>query len=125
MKINERIKYLRKTELKLTQVEFGKKIGLSGVAITHWEKGDRAIGETAIKLICKTFDVNYVWLVDGKGEIFAHTQDTLIDQLCEQYDLNDVQRRIIETVMTLTDDQINDFTMRIFGFEAIKKDQNE
>ena len=125
MSINERLKHLRKIELKLTQVEFGEKLGLTGVAIAHWEKGDRSINEMAIKSICKTFDVNYSWLVDGKGEIFSHTQETLIDQLCEQYDLNDVQRRIIETVMTLTDDQINDFTMRIFGFEAIKKDQNE
>lgn len=124
MNINERLKYLRKQELKLTLKEFGKKIGLSESRISNFEKGD-TLTDRNIKVICKTFDVNYAWLVDGKGEIFAHTQDTLIDQLCAEYGLNDVQRRIIETVMTLTDDQINDFTTRIFGFEAIKKDQDD
>ena len=61
-------------------------------------------------------------MVYGEGEIFNTIQKTLIDRLVDEYELNDIQRRIIETVLELDDEQINTFTLKFFGFEAIKKD---
>ena len=120
--LQERIKYLRKVELDLTQVEFGDKLGISGSAVTGWEKGNRTPNESTIKLICKEYKVNYAWLVDGVGEIFNSIEKTLIDRLAEEYKLNDIQIRMIEAILELSDDQINMFTSKFFGFEAIKKD---
>ena len=37
--IHERIKFLRKNELKMTQIEFGKRLGSAGPTIVGWEKG--------------------------------------------------------------------------------------
>ena len=68
--MNARIKYLRKNELKMTQTTFGKKIGLTGAAITRIEKGNNNASEQTLLSICREFNVNEEWLRTGKGEIF-------------------------------------------------------
>lgn len=67
--INERIKELR-TKLEMSQEEFGNKIGLSKSGISNLENGTRGIRERHINLICKVFNVNESWLVEGKSPIF-------------------------------------------------------
>lgn len=123
--IKDRIKFLRKEKLNLTQIEFGKKLGSAGSTVVGWEKGDRIPPESTIKLICNEFNVNYAWLKDGVGDIFSETNKSLIDLLCEENELNDIQRRIIEAVIELSDDEINAFTMRFFGYKAIEKDDHK
>ena len=71
--IHERIKYLRKDILHLTQIDFGKKIGIAGTTVTGWEKRNMKPSETALKTICNEFNVNYNWLVDGDGNIFIES----------------------------------------------------
>lgn len=122
MKINERIKFLRKDLLRLTQTEFGEKLGIGKSAISHIESGSSLVTEQNMKLICKEFHVNYIWLKEGEGEVFNTVEKSLIDRLTDEYELNPVQRRIIEQVITLSDDEINCFTQKFFGFDAIKKE---
>ena len=122
MKINERIKYLRKDLLKLTQTDFGEKLGIGKSAISHIESGTSLVTEQNMKLICKEFHVNYLWLKEGEGEVFSTVEKSLIDRLTDEYELNPVQRRIIEQVITLSDDEINCFTEKFFGFKAIEKE---
>jgi len=122
MKINERIKYLRKDLLKLTQTDFGEKLGIGKSAISHIESGTSLVTEQNMKLICKEFHVNYIWLKEGEGEVFSTVEKSLIDRLTDEYELNPVQRRIIEQVITLSDDEINCFTEKFFGFKAIEKE---
>lgn len=66
--ISERLKYLRKDVLNLSQKEFGEKIGATRDAIAAYERGV-SVKEPIIKLICKEFNVNYPWLKDGIGEM--------------------------------------------------------
>lgn len=66
--MNSRIKELRKA-LKLTQKEFGAKIGLCDSAITVWERSGK-IPREKILFICQTFHVNQTWLETGEGEMF-------------------------------------------------------
>ena len=75
MTIGERIKFLRKEQFNLTQPDFGKKIEISSAAICKIENGDRNPSEQTIKLICREFNVNYIWLVHGKGEMFNNTDN--------------------------------------------------
>ncbi len=70
--IGQRIKQLRKM-LKLSQEEFGKKIGKSASAIARYESGSREIDESTLKLIAKEFNVNEEWLKTGEGEMFTET----------------------------------------------------
>ena len=66
--IIDRFSQLRKLR-ELTQVEFGKLLGISGSAITQMEKGQTKINEKHIKLISGTLGLNEVWLRTGKGSM--------------------------------------------------------
>ncbi|MCL2380476.1 MAG: helix-turn-helix domain-containing protein [Treponema sp.] len=66
--MKERLKDLRK-HLNLTQSEFGKKIGMSDVAISYMESGRTAINNQNVNLICLTFGVNEDWFRFGIGEM--------------------------------------------------------
>ena len=83
--INERLKHLRKNVLRLTQSELGNTLGLGKAAVSKMESNTSTITEQNIKLICKEFNVNYDWLVDGKGEIFIDTDRTTIELLADDY----------------------------------------
>lgn len=72
--INERVRILRK-HLKLTQTEFGKKIGVAGNTITNYENGNRNLSPQTVKLICREFNVSYAWLVGGEGEMYTNVDN--------------------------------------------------
>lgn len=67
--MNERLKELR-TTLKLNQSEFGEKLGVSRDVISNIELNRADIKEPFIKLLCKTFRVDYMWLTTGVGDMF-------------------------------------------------------
>lgn len=60
---------LRKS-LKLTQQEFGNKIGLSKASIGNIENGIINLTDRNVSLICSTYNVNENWLRNGEGEMF-------------------------------------------------------
>ena len=64
--MNERIRQLRK-ELKLTQTEFGKRLGIKQTTVAGYETGGRVPIDAVISLICREFNVNEEWLRTGKG----------------------------------------------------------
>lgn len=68
-KMNERLKAIRK-KLSLSQEAFGKKLGVTGTAISRIEIGNRAITEQMILAICREFNVREEWLRNGTGEMF-------------------------------------------------------
>lgn len=77
--MKERIKTLRK-ELKLTQTEFGEKLGKASNTISNYEAGNRQIDSATIKLICSVYNVNPDWLLNGIGNMFldnAIVDDTI------------------------------------------------
>lgn len=114
--MNDRIRLLRKT-LYLNQEEFGKKIGVSNTAISKIEKAERNLTEQMILSICSVFRVNYFWLTEGKGEMFTGTPETVIDELVEEYGLDDLDRKIIEKYLSLSEDNrsvIKEYLKSIF-----------
>lgn len=64
--MNERIRQLRK-ELKLTQTEFGNRLGIKQTTVAGYETGGRVPIDAVISLICREFNVNEEWLRTGKG----------------------------------------------------------
>lgn len=64
--MKERIKQIRKAK-ELSQVEFGKKIGIGKTSVSKLETGENSPSEQTIILICKEFGVNEVWLRTGEG----------------------------------------------------------
>lgn len=61
--IGDRIKIARKNA-EMTQDELGKAIGLSGVAIMRYEKGQREPNKSVIESIAKVLGVNPNFLMD-------------------------------------------------------------
>ena len=75
MTIHERIKHLRKNELKLTQEEFAQKIKISRSNLANIESGKISITDRVCVDICTTFKVNEDWLRNGSGDIFQEETD--------------------------------------------------
>ena len=71
--IRERIQYLRRNVLELSQTEFGKILGVSQSVIANIEGGRLARPdqkEPLYKLICREFGVSEKWLFKGEGKIY-------------------------------------------------------
>lgn len=69
MEPRERVKELRKA-LGLTMEKFGNRLGVTKVAISNIERGNRKLTEQMLRSICREFDVNEDWLRTGEGEMF-------------------------------------------------------
>lgn len=101
--MNQRFKEMRK-ELKLTQVELGKVIGVSGAAIARIESGASKPTEAALQLICSRYHINYNWLVDGEGQMM---QELNADELVDKYAAgeSDLFRAMVKAFSSLPDEE--------------------
>lgn len=101
-KMNDRIKYLRAKILKLSQESFGEKIGLSKSGISNIENGIRNVTEQHIKLICSEFNVNENWLRTGEGIPFKQTSSSAMEQLCQEFNLNEFDANLVYEYLKLS-----------------------
>ena len=106
--MNGRIKALRK-ELKLTQQEFADKLNIKRGAVANYEIGRNEPIDAVISLICKTFNVNEVWLRSGEGEMFEELPEedevaAYVSELLEDDDnpLYDIIKDVMKTYNDLT-----------------------
>lgn len=76
--IGQRIKQIRVSE-GLSRDEFGASLGVSRDVINNVERARvKSTPESLIRLICKTYNVNYSWLAEGIGEMCPpETEDDL------------------------------------------------
>ena len=98
MNTYERIRQLRKNELKITQEEFSSKIDISRSNLGNIETGKVELTDRVISSICREFKVSYLWLTEGKGDIFTSTPESVVDELAEDYNLDDIDKKIIENI---------------------------
>lgn len=99
----ERVKEIR-TVLSLTLEKFGEKLGVGKTAISKIEKNERSLTDQMAKSICREYNVNYDWLMDEDGEMFSDLPQTVLDELCLQYELDDLDRFIVELYVGLPKD---------------------
>ena len=66
--ISERIKYLRKEILNLTQQKFVQNLNISRSNLAGIETGDPAPTDRVIKDICRIHNANEEWITKGIGE---------------------------------------------------------
>lgn len=101
-----RIRELRKYH-KLTQAEFGEKIGVKQVTIAGYENGIREPSDAIIKAIEREFPVNPQWLEDGVGEmIIEMSRNEEISSFMADVQLSDdtFKRKIIAGLAALDED---------------------
>jgi phage repressor protein C with HTH and peptisase S24 domain len=66
MQISEKIRKVREQN-ELTQAEFAAGVGVSQRSISNWETGERKPPLNVLKLLCKKYEVDPVWLItEGK-----------------------------------------------------------
>lgn len=100
MTANDRIKILRK-QLGLSQPKFGEKLGVGRDVIANLELNRVELKDMMLNLICKTFNVNSLWLEEGEGEMFIATPDSLVEDLATEFELTTMETEIISNFVNL------------------------
>ena len=103
MKVYERIKYLRKSELHMTQEQFAKELLISRSSLSVIEIGEVKVTESL------TYGVNEEWLRDGVEPIFKTlTKEeeiaSYLGDLISPSNTKDFQKRFIRALAKLDDD---------------------
>lgn len=119
--MNTRVKHIRKL-LNLSQEEFASRLGITAAGISRIESGKRNLTEQMLIHICKEFNVNEEWLRYGKGEIFKQFPNTVMKELMQQYQLDELDMRIISEYILLDDNKrrvIKEYIMKVADYNRL------
>lgn len=98
-----RIKAVRKDAGK-TQKEFGESLGVSRDTLASYESGRVIPSKTFIQLLCSEYHVSEDWLLNNGDNMYVSPDRDLLDELADEYHLNNIGRAIVETFLTLPPD---------------------
>lgn len=102
--INKRVRILRK-DLGLTLEKFGERLGVTKVAISNIENGNRNVTEQMIKSICREFYISEDWLRTGEGDMYEPIEDetaVIVSELLEESNpFYDIIKGIMKTYLEL------------------------
>lgn len=115
MEIHERIRYLRKDILKLTQQEFSDSLKISRSNMGNIEIGRIAVTDRVICDICEKFNINEEWLRTGNGSMYIELSkeeyiSTFIGNILKDKE-DSFKKRYIAMLSKLDED----------GWEALEK----
>ena len=115
MNINERVRYLRKEKLHMTQEAFGSPLGLTRANIANIEAGRISVTERVVLGLCDKYNVDENWLRNGIGDVFMElSREEYIAEFIGRVlkDKEDsFKKRYIEMLSKLDED----------GWEALEK----
>lgn len=116
MEIYERIRFLRKEKLKMSQDAFGDRLGVSRSVIKNIELNVLARPEqklSLIKLICKEFNVSEKWLLDGEGPMEAPADMFCLEDYLKERNATDLEISIMKAYFEL-DPEIRETVIQNF-----------
>lgn len=121
--IDKRLKELRK-ELGLTQQEFADKLGIKRNTIATYEAGKSKPSDSAIVLICNTFNVSIDWLRNGSGEMFLPDAGDELEALAKKYNYSAALAVFVEKLVNLSPekkDAVTNFLVEVAaGIQGLK-----
>ncbi|KSV59651.1 helix-turn-helix domain-containing protein [Acetivibrio ethanolgignens] len=121
----ERIKEVR-TSLGLTLEKFGDRVGVTKVAISNIEKGNRNLTEQMTKSICREFGVDYIWLTTGDGNMFVESDDDFLERIDRiMAGENDDRKAMIKALLYASDDDIAVVNNMINSFLSFRNSVKE
>lgn len=121
----ERVKEVRKS-LGLTLEKFGARLGVTKVAISNIEKGNRNLTEQMTKSICREFNVDYGWLTTGSGEMFVDSDEDFLARVdAILVDENEDRRNMIKTLLYASDEDIEAVSRLVKYFYDLRNNKKE
>lgn len=96
--------YSIRKALNLSRAKFGEKIGVSESVIRNIELRGNKVKPLMADLICKIYNVNQAYIETGEGDMFTASDDFILDEVKEIYNLTDQQLQIIKNFLELDDD---------------------
>ena len=102
----ERIKKVRKS-LNLTMERFGERLGVTKTAISLIESGKNALTDANAKAICREFNVDYIWLTTGEGEMFIDDDNAVMEAIDRiMYGENEMHKRLFKCLAYMSDEDL-------------------
>lgn len=115
----ERVREVRKA-LGLTLEKFGDKIGMKKNSVSQIENGKNNVTDANIKAICREFNVDYIWLTTGDGEMFVDSDDDFIEKINRiMIGENDARKSMIKTLVNASDDDIQVLCRLIDSYNSL------
>lgn len=122
--MNNRIRKVR-SYFGFNQKEFSQKINIGSSTLAMLETGQRAIKDIHISQICSVFNVNEHWLRTGEGEMFEENDDTIISELVKEYQLDDLDKKILEHYLQLSEEDRKAIKNYVFSLSKHMIEQPE
>ncbi len=107
--MNERLKEIRISQ-GLTQKQMSEKIGVTEATVSRMESGKSAITEQTVKSLCREFNINKDWLLNGEGEmnIISKQDEKIAEVLMEIHASgNEKLKNVIEKMLELDEKYID------------------
>lgn len=102
----ERVKEIRKT-LNLTLEKFGERVGVTKQTVSRIENGVNNLTEQMTKAICREFNVDYIWLTTGEGEMFVESDDDFIERIDRiMQSEGDARKNLFKALLYASDEDI-------------------
>lgn len=121
----ERVKEIRKV-LNLTLDKFGARIGLKKNSVSQIENGINSLTEKNIKAICREFNVDYIWLTTGEGDMFLDNDYSFISQIdCIMSGEDEKRKNMIKALLNANDKDIEAFDRIINSYLEIKNQKKK
>lgn len=125
--MNERFSILL-DELKargVKQYAVAEALGVTETAVSAWRNGRRNLTEQTIKAICREFNVNYMWLTSGYGEMFIDTDDDIMETIDRiMLGENEFHKNLFKTFARLDEDELLALERIIDKFIEVKKEKD-
>ncbi len=128
MEIYERIRYLRKNHLHLSQTAFGEKLGVSRSVINNIESNVLARPEqklSLIKLICKEFSVSEDWILNGAEPMIIEPDTFNLDDFVKQHNGTELELEIMKAYFELEPDVRQKLIQHFSSVFVKNKDESE
>ena len=110
IEISERLYQIRKCK-KLTQKEFGKRIGLKTTTVSGLERAYRDLNPRILKLLEIEYNVNSTWLLTGTGEMFKEVESNIVEkehiEIAREIQENKILHEIFNQLMELSETEQN------------------
>lgn len=122
---NERIKEVRKS-LGLTLEKFGERIGLKKSAVSLIENGKNSVTDANVKAICREFNVDYIWLTTGEGEMFVESDDDFLEKIDRiMLGEDDIRKNLFKFMINLDEDDLTALERILDKVSAFVKELKE